>query len=93
MIGIQLAGTKEVLGFSIALTESAYVWIEILQDLKDRDLEEVLLVVINALSGIHDSIYSIYSSYNFDNVAFIFLEILPIKFVLVTEKKSVMILN
>lgn len=34
VIGIRLDGTKEVLGFNIAPTESAYVWKEILQDLK-----------------------------------------------------------
>ncbi|TMW41727.1 hypothetical protein DOY81_013193 [Sarcophaga bullata] len=58
VIGIRLDGTKEVLGFTIAPTESAYVWKEILQDLKDRGLEEVLLVVTDGLSGIHDSIHT-----------------------------------
>ena len=36
VIGIRLDGAKEVLGFTIALTESAYVWKKILQDLKDH---------------------------------------------------------
>ncbi|EAG2845718.1 IS256 family transposase [Listeria monocytogenes] len=65
VIGIRLDGTKEVLGFSIAPTESSYVWKEILQDLKDRGLEEVLLVVTDGLSGINDSIHSIYSNAQF----------------------------
>ncbi|MGX7014454.1 IS256 family transposase [Vagococcus silagei] len=65
VIGIRLDGTKEVLGFTIAPTDSAYVWKEILQDLKDRGLEEVLLVVTDGLSGIHDSIYSIYPNAQF----------------------------
>ena len=65
VIGIRLDGTKEVLGFSIAPTESAYVWKEILQDLKDRGLEEVLLVVTDGLSGINDSIHSIYPNAQF----------------------------
>lgn len=43
MIGIWLDGIKEVLGFTIDLTESAYVWKELFQELKDRSLEEVLL--------------------------------------------------
>ena len=59
-IGIRLDGTKEVLGFSIAPTESAYMWIEVLQDLKNRGLEEVLLVVTDGLSGIEESIHSVY---------------------------------
>lgn len=65
VIGIRLDGTKEVLGFSIAPTESSYVWKEILQDLKDRGLEEVLLVVTDGLSGIHDSIHSVYPNAQF----------------------------
>ena len=65
VIGIRLDGTKEVLGFSIAPTESSYVWKEILQDLKDRGLEEVLLVVTDGLSGIDDSIHSIYPNAQF----------------------------
>ncbi|EGP5233080.1 IS256 family transposase [Enterococcus faecium] len=65
VIGIRLDGTKEVLGFSIAPTESAYVWKEILQDLKDRGLKEVLLVVTDGLSGINDSIHSVYPNAQF----------------------------
>ncbi|RSU10016.1 hypothetical protein CBF29_10610 [Vagococcus elongatus] len=41
VIGIRLDGTKEVLGFTIAPTESAFVWKESLQDLKDRGKEIV----------------------------------------------------
>ena len=65
VIGIRLDGTKEVLGFSLAPTESAYVWKEILQDLKDRGLKEVLLVVTDGLSGINDSINSVYPNAQF----------------------------
>ncbi len=65
VIGIRLDGTKEVLGFSLAPTESAYVWKEILQDLKDRGLKEVLLVVTDGLSGINDSIHSVYPNAHF----------------------------
>ena len=65
VIGIRLDGTKEVLGFSIAPTGSSYVWKEILQDLKDRGLEEVLLVATDGLSGINDSIHSIYPNAQF----------------------------
>ena len=67
VIGIRLDGTKEVLGFSIAPTGSSYVWKEILQDLKDRGLEEVLLVVTDGLSGINDSIHSIYPNAQFQH--------------------------
>ena len=58
-IGIRLDGTKEVLGFTIAPTESAYIWKEVLQDLRKRGLEEVLLVVTDGLSGIEECIHSV----------------------------------
>lgn len=64
-IGIRLDGTKEVLGFTIAPTESAYIWKEVLQDLKNRGLEEVLLVVTDGLSGIEESIRSVYPNAQF----------------------------
>jgi len=65
VIGIRLDGTKDVLGYTIAPTESAYVWKEQLQDLKNRGLEEILLVVTDGLSGIKDSIHSVYPNAQF----------------------------
>lgn len=64
-IGIRLDETKEVLGFTIALTESAYIWKEVLQDLRNRGLKEVLLVVTDGLSGIEESIHSVYPNAQF----------------------------
>ena len=64
-IGIRLDGTKEVLGFTIAPTESAYIWKEVLQDLRNRGLKEVLLVVTDGLSGIEESIHSVYPNAQF----------------------------
>lgn len=65
VIGIRLDGTKEVLGFTIAPTESAYIWKELLQNLKNRGLEDILLVVTDGLSGIADSIHAIYPNAQF----------------------------
>lgn len=64
-IGIRLDGTKEVPGFTIAPTESAYIWKEVLQDFRNRGLEEVLLVVTDGLSGIEESIHSVYPNAQF----------------------------
>ncbi|BDP58657.1 hypothetical protein EfmJHP36_31360 (plasmid) [Enterococcus faecium] len=59
-IGIRLDGTKEVLGFTIAPTENYANTTEVLQDLRKRGLEEVLLVVTDGLSCIEESIHSVY---------------------------------
>lgn len=64
-IDIRLDGTKEVLGFTIVPTESAYIWKEVLQDFRNRGLEEVLLVVTDGLSGIEESIHSVYPNAQF----------------------------
>lgn len=44
-VGIREDGSKEVLAYTIAPTESAYMWNELLQDVKARGAEEVLLFI------------------------------------------------
>ncbi len=41
-VGIREDGSKEVLGYTIAPTESAFVWKELLENLKERGVAEVL---------------------------------------------------
>lgn len=53
MIAIQLDRSKVILGFNTTTTKSAYIWKEILPDLKSHGLEEILLVVTDGSSGIH----------------------------------------
>lgn len=55
-VGIREDGSKEVLAYTIAPTESAFVWKELLQELKERGVQEVLLFVSDGLKGIADSI-------------------------------------
>ncbi|MCA6714608.1 transposase, partial [Enterococcus faecium] len=43
VIGIREDGTKEVLSYAIAPTESTYVWNELLQDIYSRGVHDVLL--------------------------------------------------
>ncbi len=51
-IGIREDGTKEVLSYAIAPTESTYVWNELLQDINSRGVQEVLLFITDGLKGI-----------------------------------------
>lgn len=51
-VGIREDGSKEVLAYTIAPTESAYMWIELLQDVKARGTEEILLFISDGLKGI-----------------------------------------
>jgi transposase-like protein len=59
-IGIREDGTKEILGYTIAPTESSYVWGEILEDIKHRGAEEVLLFTTDGLTGIKERIQEHY---------------------------------
>ncbi|WP_211654128.1 IS256 family transposase [Planococcus alpniumensis] len=59
-IGIREDGSKEVLAYTVAPTESAFVWDEVLLDLKERGVEEVLLFISDGLKGITDRIFSVF---------------------------------
>ena len=59
-IGIREDGTKEVLSYAIAPTESTYVWNELLQDIYSRGVHDVLLFITDGLKGMKDTIHQIY---------------------------------
>ncbi|MBO2944459.1 IS256 family transposase [Paenibacillus sp. F411] len=59
-VGIREDGSKEVLAYTIAPTESAYIWNELLQDVKARGTEEVLLFISDGLKGIVSAIEQVY---------------------------------
>lgn len=59
-VGIREDGTKEVLAYTIAPTESAFNWQELLIDLKERGVEKVLLFISDGLKGMADAISSVF---------------------------------
>lgn len=59
-VGIRSDGSKEVLSYAIAPTESTYVWNELLQDIYSRGVHDVLLFIIDGLKGMKDTIHQIY---------------------------------
>jgi len=58
--GINREGKKEVLGFWISETESSSFWINVLNDLKARRVEDVLIFCVDNLSGISKAIKAVY---------------------------------
>lgn len=52
VLGVTNEGYRDILGFYIYPTESSVIWEEILEDLKRRGVEEVLLFVSDGLSGL-----------------------------------------
>lgn len=56
VIGIDLEGRKDVLGIWIGEAESARFWLSVLSDLKNRGVEDILIISADNLSGISEAI-------------------------------------
>ena len=59
-IGITPRGEKEVLGMWIEQTEGAGFWLGVLNELKNRGVEDILIAVVDGLSGFSEAIGSVY---------------------------------
>ena len=51
LLGIDLEGKKEVLGFYTADTEGARFWLQVLSGLKTRGIEDILIASVDRLKG------------------------------------------
>lgn len=60
VIGINLEGIKDVLGFWIAESESAKQWMSVFNDLKSRGVQDILITCSDNLKGISEAIHSIF---------------------------------
>ena len=60
VIGIDLEGKKDCLGIWIQDTESAKFWLSILNEIKNRGVEDVLIFAIDGLNGLSDAIRAVY---------------------------------
>jgi len=56
LLGINQAGHKDILGFYMAESEGAHFWLGILNDLKARGVEDILIACIDGLNGFVDAI-------------------------------------
>jgi putative transposase len=55
-IGVRADGTKEVLGLWIEQNEGAKFWLRVLNELKNRGVEDILLAVVDGLKGFPEAI-------------------------------------
>ena len=60
IIGIDLDGKKECLGLWLCETESSKYWLSVLNELKNRGVEDVLIFSVDNLTGISEAIGSVY---------------------------------
>lgn len=60
MIGLTCKGHKDILGFWISEKESSGFWLGILNDIKSRGVNDVLIFSTDGITGIEDAIKSVY---------------------------------
>ena len=56
VLGIRVDGTKDILGIWIGENESSKFWLGVLNDLKNRGVEDVLMFCVDGLTGIKEAI-------------------------------------
>jgi len=60
VLGINIEGYKDVLGIWIGESESSKFWLGVLNDLKTRGVEEVLLFCVDGLTGLKEAIEAVF---------------------------------
>ena len=60
IVGIDVEGHKDVLGFWLSEDESSRHWLQILEELKRRGVEDILVISLDGLAGLEDAIKAIY---------------------------------
>lgn len=59
-IGVRLNGTKEVMGMWIGGNESAKYWLGVLNEIKNRGTEDIMIVSVDGLTGFGDAIGAVF---------------------------------
>ena len=60
MLGITLEGKKEIIGIWIGENETSKYWLTLLNELKNRGVEDVLIFAIDGLNGFKEAIEAVY---------------------------------
>lgn len=61
ILGIRIDGRKELLGLWIGENETSKFWLSVLNDLKSRGVEDILIACIDGLNGFESAIKSVYT--------------------------------
>lgn len=60
VLGVTLDGTKDILSITIGANESSKFWLGMLNDLKNRGVQDVLFFCVDGLSGFKEAINAVY---------------------------------
>ena len=59
-LGVRPEGAKEILGLWIEQTEGAKFWLRVMNELKNRGVEDVLIAVVDGLKGFPEAITAVF---------------------------------
>jgi putative transposase len=59
-LGVRADGAKEILGMWIEQNEGAKFWLRVMNELKNRGVEDVLLAVVDGLKGFSEAILAVF---------------------------------
>ena len=59
-IGVKIDGTKEVLGHWVGTNESSKYWLSVLTEIRNRGVENILIISIDNLKGFSEAIQAVY---------------------------------
>ena len=59
-LGVRADGQKEVLGLWLEQNEGAKFWLRVMNELKNRGVEDILLAVVDGLKGFPDAITAVF---------------------------------
>lgn len=60
VLGVNVDGNKDILGIWIGGNESSKFWLGVMNDLKNRGVQNVLLFCVDGLTGLKEAIYAAY---------------------------------
>ena len=59
-LGVRADGTKEILGLWIEQSEGAKFWLRVMNELKTRGVEDVLIAIVDGLKGFPEAITAVF---------------------------------
>ena len=59
-LGVRLDGQKEILGLWIEQTEGAKFWLRVMNELKNRGIEDILIAIVDGLKGFPEAIPAVF---------------------------------
>jgi transposase-like protein len=60
VLGVTRGGTKDVLGLWIEQTEGAAFWLRVMSELKNRGVDDILIVLVDGLTGFPEALEAVF---------------------------------